>query len=181
MLSESDDDYKEAVLASLDKLSTEIDQDLDVQSLNSKSDLHNEELCGWAVSQSDINRFRWNLQRKVLKTPTKDSKLTRRTNLRSDIEFEFKHYRHMTNYMEQYRNSKTQKFDGILLDTKTSEMCDQCCKNSNCESYKSKSPSISVGITTPTKPLSLFRGSLYGSRAFQRLVAFYLFVYVGRL
>jgi len=170
MLSENDeDDYNDVICASLDKISTEIEQDLTFQRLNSKNDVHCEELCGWTVTPEDLNRFRWNTQKKVPKTPTKDLKVTRRTNFRSEIEFEFKHYRHLSNYIEQYRHTKQQKVDSVLSqsDSKSkSDVCDNCSKStSNFETQKS---SLSIPVKSSSKPMQLFRGTLYGNRVFQR-------------
>lgn len=160
MLTVNDEDlYTDAILACLDKYSTQIDEDLEFQSLNAKRDFHHEEICGWTVTACDVTRFKWNQQRKTLKTPLKT---IRRSTFRQDIDFKFKHYRHVDNYIEQYRNDKIQRLDfSLLQEVKKSELCEACCG----ETSESKSFTTSLPSTQrTTRPLSLFRGSLYGSK-----------------
>ncbi|XP_031569252.1 uncharacterized protein LOC116303787 [Actinia tenebrosa] len=146
MLSEENEDISDPILASLFKQSLEIDADLEFQNAMSKRDFYHEELCGWTVDQSAYHRFKWNSQRKLLKTPNKDAKAVTTNPKRSfsrqsvyrtsDIEFDFKHYQHRVKYIEQYRNEKLIRQDAGLNDILVkstsdrrklkSEVCDEC-------------------------------------------------------
>lgn len=145
MLREDDDDISDPTLASLFKQSLQIDTDLEFQNEISKREFYHEELCGWTVDQSVYHRFKWNLQRKLLKTPNKDTKsvttnprrsFSRQSYRTSDIEFDFKHYQHRVKYIEQYRNEKLKQQNAGLSDILArspsgrgklkSEVCDEC-------------------------------------------------------
>ncbi|XP_032240899.1 uncharacterized protein LOC116619811 [Nematostella vectensis] len=138
---EEDDEYDSLVVEILDKESAKIDEDLELQQLISNQGFHAHELCGWTVTTTDLNRFRWNSNR-TSRTSVRDQRAPTlaarrsfsRQSVKSDVDLEFQHFQNGIAYIEQYRGEKMKRHEAELnefLTLNTSRKGSDTCDNSS--------------------------------------------------